>query len=478
MTAVNHSHVRLGDAGVLLLLDGLRENGRVSFLGLRNVGLGDDGAAAVAGLLRTGASALTTVDLAFNTIGDEGARALAMAVCANSRLTRLNLGHNQVGDAGAVVLAEAIRGNAVVNDVDLAYNEIGDVGASALAKALLEAESSLALDVGHNELGDIGATAMANAVRVSGCLKRISFGNNTIGDAGVRALADALKCNASVEVVDLDCNHISDDGAIAIAEALLHNVSVTRLSLARNEIADEGTSALADALLVNTSVTEVNLQFNFVGDVGALDMADAMRVNSSVVRIDLEENGISEYALKAVVNSTQINSKLSSHIALEFASHPDANLAALLTWIRTRGADGEFYPSIRGIRRSARLLAGHGEATTEPRVSHVVFRLARVIVTTSGVWPCRAKVAGAICRPAKEAAPAEPQGGKKAPRNLWLRLPSAIVSRIGITLDCPTLFLVHPAFARVAEAYVANELSLSTKEANMFVYMCAAGHNG
>ena len=56
-------------------------------------------------------STLTTVDLGFSTIGDEGAQALAQALEVNSSLKKLELDGTQVGNQGAQALAEAVRGH-------------------------------------------------------------------------------------------------------------------------------------------------------------------------------------------------------------------------------------------------------------------------------------------------------------------------------------------------------------------------------
>ena len=55
-----------------------------------------------------GASQLQHLDLQFNSVGDEGAKALAQALGA-SRLQRLDLEENFVGAEGAKVLREASK---------------------------------------------------------------------------------------------------------------------------------------------------------------------------------------------------------------------------------------------------------------------------------------------------------------------------------------------------------------------------------
>ena len=81
---------------------------------------------------------LTDINLAFNGIGNDGAKALAEALgSGRAVLTDLNLQGNQIGNDGAKALAEALgSGMAVLTDLNLYRNSIGPEGAKALAKAL------------------------------------------------------------------------------------------------------------------------------------------------------------------------------------------------------------------------------------------------------------------------------------------------------------------------------------------------------
>jgi hypothetical protein len=57
---------------------------------------------------------LTSVVLRFNSIGDDGANAIAVALKANAVLTTLHLDNNSIGAEGAKAIAEALKVNAVV----------------------------------------------------------------------------------------------------------------------------------------------------------------------------------------------------------------------------------------------------------------------------------------------------------------------------------------------------------------------------
>jgi hypothetical protein len=72
-----------------------------------------------------------------------GAATLAEALRANTALTSLIVNSNSIGDAGAVSFAEALRVNAALMDINLWNNPFSAAGAAALEAAVASNPSSL-----------------------------------------------------------------------------------------------------------------------------------------------------------------------------------------------------------------------------------------------------------------------------------------------------------------------------------------------
>ena len=53
---------------------------------------------------------LTSVDLRSNSIGNDGAKAIAEALMVNAVLTKLYLLYNSMGDAGGKAVRDAVKG--------------------------------------------------------------------------------------------------------------------------------------------------------------------------------------------------------------------------------------------------------------------------------------------------------------------------------------------------------------------------------
>jgi len=86
---------------------------------------------------------LLEVDLRYESLGDEGAQALAKSLSANTHLKILLLTNNDIGDVGCEALGKAIARNNTLKTLDLAFNKaITNKGATYLLKGL-EANTSI-----------------------------------------------------------------------------------------------------------------------------------------------------------------------------------------------------------------------------------------------------------------------------------------------------------------------------------------------
>jgi hypothetical protein len=158
-------------------------------------------------------------------VGDDGVKALAMALPA-STVTYLHLEGASIGDEGAKSISMALpRGN--VTSLSLPGNNIGDEGAIALASSLLVGNLGDDHDptaAGHMYNAVI-RTAFMNAERLgrpSHAIIRHGHGHapnfwaslnlegNVIGDDGANALAAVLPYQRTASSVKLSGNNISE----------------------------------------------------------------------------------------------------------------------------------------------------------------------------------------------------------------------------------------------------------------------------
>jgi internalin A len=243
--------------------------------------IGDEAAQALKGLVN-----LTSLNLSANGIGAEGAQALKGLV----NLTSLNLFGNNIGAKGA----QALKGLVNLSSLNLwvAYSGktndgIGDEGAQAL-KGLVHLTS---LNLNSNNIGAEGAQALKGLLN----LTSLNLSANRIGVKGARALKGLLK------LTGLDLSYFNDIGAEG-AQVLEGLVNLTSLNLLGNGIGAEGTRALKR--LVN--LTSLNLSTNEIGSEGAQALKGLVNLTS----LDLSKNDIGNegaQALKGLVDLTSLD---------------------------------------------------------------------------------------------------------------------------------------------------------------------------
>jgi Ran GTPase-activating protein (RanGAP) involved in mRNA processing and transport len=139
------------------------------------------------------------------------------------------LDENNIGDDGAKALAGALKTNKALQILYLDDTNIGDDGAKALADALKTNKALQTLYLIANNMSDDGAVAMAEALKTNKALQKLDLDRNNIGDDGAKALADALKTNKALQILHLCENNIGDDGAKALAESLKTNIALKEL---------------------------------------------------------------------------------------------------------------------------------------------------------------------------------------------------------------------------------------------------------
>ena len=143
---------------------------------------------------------------------------------------------NSIGDEGAVALADGLKSCSNLQTLDLTTNNIGTEGAVALADGLKSCSNLRTLHLSANNIGTEGAVALADGLKSCSNLQTLDLCENNIGDEGAMALADGLKSCYNVQTLDLSMNRIGDYGAVALADGLKSCSNLQTLDLCENNI--------------------------------------------------------------------------------------------------------------------------------------------------------------------------------------------------------------------------------------------------
>lgn len=289
-------------AAVDALAELLRSSTRLRALDLWGCGLTDDDIRVLCrGVTGNPESALTTLNLGYNSVTTAGARVLADCCCKARALRTLTLGSSKlpvrkiyeagekwggavnlsdlsVGPLSAIVVGLVARRSGAITSLDVSGNVLRKEGTDFLCKELAHEEQFVRLDISRNEIFPSGASSVATILRgAGGGLEWLSLADNNITNwaketHALGTIVSAAQDCGTLKVLNLEGNVLQDEGAACVAELIANSPCLEELNLSRAQIASDGGMALGDAIAragKNSCLKVLNLGNNSLGSRGA-----------------------------------------------------------------------------------------------------------------------------------------------------------------------------------------------------------------
>ncbi|KAB1277105.1 Leucine-rich repeat-containing protein 74A [Camelus dromedarius] len=186
------------EEGILSLVEMLQENYYLQEMNISDNNLGLEGARILSEFLQNDTSSIFSLQLSGNNFKEESAELFCQALSANYRIKTLDLSHNQFSDKTGEYLGQML-GDAMVN--------------TALKK----------LNLSMNSFGNEGASALGEVLRLNNCLAHLDVSSNNISNEGLSKISRGLEANESLRVLRLFLNPISMDGAVLLILSIKRN---------------------------------------------------------------------------------------------------------------------------------------------------------------------------------------------------------------------------------------------------------------
>lgn len=247
------------------------------------------------------------LDLSYNVLRDDHAIALVDSLelrCSGEGcgLEQLRLRSNYLGSRAGLAFGHLMKGPAgtKLSCLDMRTNTVDEEGACAMLLALKDHPRMKEMRVGYNrqntqqdlETAHLACILLQRALsaRSHNCLQMLDLNNVRVGDQGTKRMSCALALNMVLTRLDMAFNSIGPEGAQALATALERNRHLKHLDLRDNEIQDEGAQALAVGLAQNGSLEKLLLARNGISSRGGLSLMAAIRANECL-NIDFGASG-------------------------------------------------------------------------------------------------------------------------------------------------------------------------------------------
>lgn len=234
-----------------------------------------------------GSACLAVLDLRLNSIGNEGARLLAVSLAKNSHIRQLNISSTGIDHEGCKNLSDALKLNNTITEIDMSFLEIGDSGCICLGNMLKQNKSISKLRLRSSGISWIGCGILFEGVQQSRSLTVLDLSRNFIGDNGMEMMCRHLNEKCSLVELNLENCGITSLGCAMLSDVVLSNKTLTNLDLSVNFIADTGVTKLSAALERNKSIKTLGLNMCGITNDGFSKMLDVLECNPTMTLLKL-----------------------------------------------------------------------------------------------------------------------------------------------------------------------------------------------
>ena len=360
----------LGDEGVRMLIEAVKETNSVVHIGVNSVCLSSERSCALFEAL-TAHPSIASIDCSTtngtykNTLSPQALTSLRHFLLSTPLIYSLNLSGTGFGNDGADLLASALSSTLSLHWLDISNNNITGKSWEPLCKSLGNSKVKH-LSISENRLNTLAVEFIGKMIasqygrcpiitlNIAKCdlnpytvkkllpsfsqnpfIKRINFEQNPfssteimemyqflqdtysleelnlkgcgLGGEGIETLAAGLGRNKTILRVDLEGNGFGDLGAQAIAMALERNVTLKYVDLSSNSISSQGIQALVLSLASNRSLETLLLTNNAITDSSAKSLAQLIKRNRSLTTVSLHSNPIKPASFEAIRRSVTLN---------------------------------------------------------------------------------------------------------------------------------------------------------------------------
>eukprot|EP01038_Epipyxis_sp_PR26KG_P005255 gene5255-7303_t len=224
LQSVGLSDNRLTSLSIPTIIDNL-SRASVMHLDLSFNSLRDKGARALAQYFKT-FNAVHYLDISHCGINCNDIQELCKSfLMQKNSLEELYISGNKIAVDGTSSLCTFLSSkNCFISSLDMAWNNMCEQGAISFASAIANNSSLTNLNIASNSINDLGAQRIAASFPLNRALVSLNMAQNGISDGTCFVLAQTLKGHPSIRTLDLNLNPLGEAGARSIFRTILRGL--------------------------------------------------------------------------------------------------------------------------------------------------------------------------------------------------------------------------------------------------------------
>ena len=302
----------IGDKGVEILSDFLKENKSIVYLDLSSNDIGIKGADLLFKILINNISIislnLSSLDgINRNRICSEGCKFLTTLLKENKFLNELNLSGNSIKNEGLKYIIDGLNNNFSLSILMLGNNEIDEKGISNFN--LIKKCNLMQIDLKENSIKNIGLKILGKCMTSSlMTLKKLNISSCKITFEGVKKFFSLIFQNRTINSITLNNNYLGG-GKFEDLEPYISNMNLRYLGLSSCSIG-KSFIQLASLIISNNTLKGIDLSYNQIDDECFNHFIKLPRNNRMLKSLDLSKNFISGNSAKVFFNNLSFNNSL------------------------------------------------------------------------------------------------------------------------------------------------------------------------
>ena len=226
----------------------------------------------------------------------------------NEFIETLNIAGNSIKDEGFIILCKALNDNKNLLSLNISNNEMRSPG---LIQGLTYISfcKLTSLNLSNNQLLDSGIKSLSNSLKSFPFLRKLNISNCGFEFRGFEYLIKSLSMYKNIYTLNISGNVLKDKN-FGDLKPFLETLAIKNLNMAKCSLGNEATFILGECFSNNESLKKLNISCNKISDVGFRSFKSLFQVNSVIEAFDCSQNLITDLSATTFVKNIKYNHSL------------------------------------------------------------------------------------------------------------------------------------------------------------------------